>query len=77
MPNCRSPAAEKMRRYRERVRAGIACVPVPVTRMIIDYLDRERLLPQGREAVDRSESAPRSPQPSIRGGELPRLDRRN
>jgi hypothetical protein len=30
-------------------------VSVPVTRRVIDYLDRERLFPQGRDTVARSE----------------------
>jgi hypothetical protein len=53
--NHRSPAAEKQAAYRDRVRAGVAHVSVPITRPVVDYLDRERLLPQGRDAVDRSE----------------------
>ena len=51
----RSPAAEKQRRYRERLRRGIAYVPLPVTRLIVDYLARRGLLPRDREAADRVE----------------------
>jgi hypothetical protein len=51
----RSPAAEKQRRYRERLRRGVAYVPLPVTRLILDYLVRGGLLPRDREAADRVE----------------------
>ena len=49
------PAAERMRHYRERLRREVALVPVPVTRLIIDYLFRGGLLPRDREAADRVE----------------------
>jgi hypothetical protein len=51
----RSPAAEKQARYRERLRRGIAYTPLPVTRLIVDYLVRGGLLPRDREAADRVE----------------------
>ena len=51
----RSPAAEKQARYRERLRRGVAYVPLPVTRLIVDYLVRGGLLPRDREAADRVE----------------------
>jgi hypothetical protein len=51
----RSPAAEKQARYRERLRRGIAYVPLPVTRPIVDYLVYRGLLPRDREAADRVE----------------------
>ena len=51
----RSPAAEKQRRYRERLRRGVAYVPLPVNRLIVDYLVRAGLLPRDREAADRVE----------------------
>jgi hypothetical protein len=51
----RSPAAEKQRRYRERLRRGVAYVPLPVTRPIVDYLVRRGLLPRDREAAGRVE----------------------
>jgi len=44
-----------MRHYRERLRREVALVPVPVTRLIIDYLFRGGLLPRDREAADRVE----------------------
>jgi hypothetical protein len=49
----RSPAAAKQARYRERLRRGVAYVPLPVTRLILDYLVRGGLLPRDREAADR------------------------
>jgi hypothetical protein len=51
----RSPDAERMRRYRARLRRGVAYVPLPVTRLIVDYLVRGGLLPRDREAADRVE----------------------
>ena len=51
----RSPAAAKQARYRDRLRRGIAYVPLPVTRLIVDYLVRGGLLPRDREAADRVE----------------------
>jgi hypothetical protein len=51
----RSAAAEKQRRYRERLRRGVAYVPLPVTRLIVDYLVRRGLLARDREAADRVE----------------------
>jgi hypothetical protein len=54
-PPARSPAAEKQARYRERLRRGVAYVPLPVTRPIVDYLVRSGLLPRDREAADRVE----------------------
>jgi hypothetical protein len=51
----RSPAAEKQRRYRANLRRGVAYVPLPVTRPIVDYLVRGGLLPRDREAADRVE----------------------
>jgi len=54
-PRPRSPDAERMRRYRERLRRGVAYVPLPVTRLIVDYLVRGGLLPRDREAADRVE----------------------
>jgi hypothetical protein len=50
-----SPAAEKQRRYRANLRRGVAYVPLPVTRLIVDYLVRGGLLPRDREAADRVE----------------------
>jgi hypothetical protein len=50
-----SPDAERMRRYRARLRRGVAYVPLPVTRLIVDYLVRRGLLPRDREAADRVE----------------------
>ena len=47
----RSPAAEKQRRYRERLRRGVAYVPLPVTPLILDYLVRGGLLRGDREAA--------------------------
>ena len=47
----RSPAAEKQARYREHLRRGVAHVPLPVTRLIIDYLVRRGLLRGDREAA--------------------------
>ena len=55
VPGRRSPAAEKQAAYRARLRDGTVLVSVPVTRRVIDYLDRERLFPQGRDTVARSE----------------------
>jgi hypothetical protein len=54
-PPARSPAAKKQARYRERLRRGVAYVPLPVTRLIVDYLVRGGLLPRDREAADRVE----------------------
>jgi hypothetical protein len=54
-PRPRSPDAERMRRYRARLRRGVAYVPLPVTRLIVDYLVRGGLLPRDREAADRVE----------------------
>src|SRR5262245_33056017 len=51
----RSPAAEKQARYRANLRRGVAYVPLPVTRPIVDYLVRGGLLPRDREAADRVE----------------------
>jgi hypothetical protein len=51
----RSRAAEKQRRYRARLRRGVAYVPLPVTRLIVDYLVRGGLLPRDHEAADRVE----------------------
>ena len=51
----RSPAAEKQARYRANLRRGVAYVPLPVTRLIVDYLVRVGLLPRDREAADRVE----------------------
>jgi hypothetical protein len=51
----RSPDAERMRRYRANLRRGVAYVPLPVTRLIVDYLVRVGLLPRDREAADRVE----------------------
>ena len=51
----RSPDAERMRRYRANLRRGVAYVPLPVTRLIVDYLVRRGLLPRDREAADRVE----------------------
>ena len=51
----RSPAAEKQARYRERLHRGVEYVPLPVNRLILDYLVRGGLLPRDREAVGRVE----------------------
>jgi hypothetical protein len=51
----RSSAAAKQRRYRANLRRGVAYVPLPVTRLIVDYLVRGGLLPRDREAADRVE----------------------
>ena len=51
----RSLAAAKQARYRERLRRGVAYVPLPVTRLIVDYLVRTGLLPRDREGADRVE----------------------
>ena len=51
----RSPAAAKQARYRERLRRGVAYVPLPVTGLILDYLVHKGLLPRDREAADRVE----------------------
>jgi hypothetical protein len=51
----RSPAAEKQARYRANLRRGVAYVPLPITRLIVDYLVRGGLLPRDREAADRVE----------------------
>jgi hypothetical protein len=50
-----SRAAEKQARYRANLRRGVAYVPLPVTRLIVDYLVRRGLLPRDREAADRVE----------------------
>jgi hypothetical protein len=50
----RSPAAEKQRRYRERLRREVALIPVPVTRAIVSYLVRSGLL-RDREVHERAE----------------------
>jgi hypothetical protein len=42
----RSPAAEKQARYRANLRRGVAYVPLPVNRLILDYLVRRGLLPR-------------------------------
>jgi len=47
----RSPAAAKQARYRERLRRGVAYVPLPVTPLILDYLVRGGLLRGDREAA--------------------------
>ena len=44
-----------MRRYRARLKRGVVYVPLPVTRLIVDYLVRGGLLPRDREAADRVE----------------------
>jgi len=54
-PPARSPAAAKQARYRANLRRGVAYVPLPVTRLILDYLVRGGLLPPDREAADRVE----------------------
>jgi hypothetical protein len=54
-PPARSPAAEKQARYRERLRRGVAYVPLPVTRPIVDYLVRSGLIPRDRETAGRVE----------------------
>jgi hypothetical protein len=51
----RSPAALKQARYRERLRSGVEYVPLPVNRLILDYLVQRGLLPRDREAADRVE----------------------
>jgi hypothetical protein len=51
----RSPAAAKQARYRERLRSGVAYVPLPITRLVLNYLVRKGLLPRDREAADRVE----------------------
>jgi len=51
----RSPDAERMRRYRARLRRGVAYVPLPITRPMLDYLVRSGLLQRDREAADRVE----------------------
>jgi len=51
----RSPAAEKQARYRERLRRGVAYAPLPVTRLMLDYLVRRGLLSRDREVADRVE----------------------
>src|SRR5262249_13411455 len=51
----RSPAAVKQARYRGRLRRGVAYVPLPVPRLIVDYLVRGGLLPRDCEAADRVE----------------------
>ena len=56
MPRRRpTPDAERMRRYRARLRRGVAFVPVPINARRIDYLVREGLLPPGREVASRGE----------------------
>ena len=50
-----SPDAERMRRYRGRLRREIAIVPVPVTRPILDYLARAGLLRRDRDVHERRE----------------------
>jgi hypothetical protein len=47
----------KQRRYRRRLRDGIACVTIPITRPILDHLVREKLLPRDREVATRDEIA--------------------
>jgi hypothetical protein len=51
----RSPAAVKQARYRERLRRGVAYVPLPVTRLVVNYLVRKGLLRRDREAPERVE----------------------
>ena len=51
----RSPDAERMRRYRGRLRREIAIVPVPVTGAIVGYLARVGLLRRDREVHERRE----------------------
>ena len=51
----RSPDAERMRKYRSRLRREIAIVPVPVTGAIVGYLARAGLLRRDREAHGRDE----------------------
>ena len=55
MPRDRSPDAERMRRYRERLRRGVCFVAVPVTGAIVDRLARAGLLPRDRDAASRAE----------------------
>jgi hypothetical protein len=50
-----SPAAERMRRHRARLRDGKAVVSVQVSGEIVDYLAREGLIPGAREFADRAE----------------------
>lgn len=45
-------AAERMRRYRERQRAGVRCVPVEVSREVIDALVARGLLDSDSAATD-------------------------
>jgi hypothetical protein len=51
----RSPVAAHMRRYRARLKRGVAIVPVPVTHAIVGLLVREGLLRRDREAYGREE----------------------
>ena len=51
----RSAAAEKQSRYRANLRRGVAYVPLPVTRPILDYLARAGLLRRDRDVHERRE----------------------
>ena len=51
----RSPDAERMRKYRSRLRREIAIVPVPVTGAIVGYLARAGLLRHDRDVHERRE----------------------
>jgi len=50
-----SPDAERMRRYRGRLRREIAIVPVPVTGAIVGYLARAGYLRRDRDVHERRE----------------------
>jgi hypothetical protein len=54
-PRPRSPDAERMRRYRARLRREIAIVPTPVSAATIGYLVRHGYLRGEREAYGREE----------------------
>jgi hypothetical protein len=43
-PGCRSPAAERMRRHRERQRGGLRCLTIELRETEIDALIRSGLL---------------------------------
>ena len=51
----RSPDAERMRKYRYRLRREIAIVPVPVNGAIVGYLARVGLLRRDHEVHERAE----------------------
>jgi hypothetical protein len=53
----RSADAERMRKYRDRLRREVAIIPVPITPAVVALLVRVGLLDRDREVYARAEIA--------------------